>query len=84
MIAPPTWYPEITDRIYAWADGKESMSGKKNIPYRTKESIMLNHVLTDGYDKVKGWLEINNAWFFFVDRRMFVGTCKMMWIRYSS
>lgn len=64
FICPSAWEGEIVHRIIALAGGKG----------RLKEGTRLANVLRPDpahEDRVAGWLELDNGWFFFTDREMF-------------
>jgi len=69
------WKDEVEKRIKAWA------INSRNNEFYTKESVMLKDGLIKKYSwddsdipehsLIKGWLELNNGYFFSVDKTMF-------------
>lgn len=71
---------EVKARISKWAM-KE--------PYGdTKESIALNMSMSDmpreSYQEIVGWLELDNGFMFFTDKKMWRGACKMFGVKTPS
>lgn len=69
VLAPTDWMSEIEDRIRLWArEGYDS---------RLKETTNIDRVLRPNpkgenyYDRLQGWLELDNGFMFFTDEGMF-------------
>jgi hypothetical protein len=71
VIAPEAWHDEVVERVTA-------LTGKN--PPRTKEWVGLAEVLrpdSEWQRRTRGWLEIDNGYFFFTDREMWVNTARL-------
>ena len=68
---------EISDRIKTWAMQDHT---------DTKERVSLSESMAGckSWGKIKGWLDIENDFFFFTDRKMFEGTCKLFGIGWDT
>jgi len=74
---------EITKRLILY--GREAWPHHKD--HRTREAVMLNISMADKRNgellsrELSGWLELDNGYFFFIDKNMFEQTCKFFGIR---
>lgn len=68
VFAPKQWHAECELRIRQLAIEE----GRLNHPRSTKSAVHLAESLKDleYFNKVKGWLELDNGWFFFTDKTM--------------
>ena len=82
IIAHKDWIEEIEYMLVDWADG-----GRE---YRTKERVALDSAISGKYFNgppipehliTRGWLELDNGYFFFIDEEMFLKTIKLFGIK---
>jgi len=52
----------------------------------TKERVALSESMAgcESWGKIKGWLDLDNDFFFFTDRKMFEGTCRLFGIGWDT
>jgi len=84
IICRKEWKEEVVKRISTKAKGD---FGKRKDNFTTKVYVGLDFALggTDIYDKrIKGWLELDNGYFFFTDKEMFNNTRELFGIREES
>jgi hypothetical protein len=62
----------ITTDVISWIKKKGQDEYNKN--QRTKEHVGLHESLTNDEFRIKGWLELDNAFFFFTDKGMYEKT----------
>ena len=56
--------------------------GTKDENFNTKERVMLDRALANGEgNDVFGWLELDNGYFFFIDKQMYEGVAKLFGIK---
>lgn len=71
VIAPEAWREEIEARIVTWAG--EGWKSDLKEPTR-----LLSVLAVPEKTATKGWLELDNGFFFFVDKKMYEGVCEML------
>jgi len=80
VICQEEWIDDVKKMIREWAKGGYRRK------YRTKELVLLRRGIIKKFfncdpiperNQTKGWLEINNGYFFFVDKEMFEKTKKL-------
>lgn len=79
VIAHPSAKDEVERRIKAWAAGKLPKDDE-GYDMHLKEPTLLGSILRpygDYTPRVRGWLELDNGFFFFVNREMWEGTCAL-------
>jgi hypothetical protein len=70
---------EVSSRVRAWARW-----GGHSKQYPTRDSVLLPHVLREAHEgsledySTRGWLELNNGFFFTVDEQMAEGFRRLM------
>jgi len=78
IICKKEWKEEVNKRIKAYAMGKDYDK------MGTKEGVQLSYSLADEKDRVKGWIELDNGYMFFVDNEMFLKTCNLFGLEYNT
>ena len=72
---------EVRKRITEFAKGHKSS-------IRTKECVLLDQAVCANKNEycgeIKGWLELNNGFMFFIDKEMFEQTCKLFQVEFKE
>jgi hypothetical protein len=71
VIAPQEWTTEIEERIVTWSG--EGWKSDLKEPTR-----LLSTLVFPEKTATKGWLELDNGFFFFVDKKMYEGVCDLL------
>lgn len=79
VIAKPEWKDEIKKRIRRYAIGRAVKSN--GFPVKVKGGVLLESAMAGDSERIKGWLELDNGYFFFIDEEMFNKTKEIFKIR---
>ena len=86
IICKKEWLEEIKKRICAWKDGYANRQPE----FFTKEAVNLDQSIHKKYFNgeemkesriTKGWLELDNGYFFFIDQEMFNKTKELFGVK---
>ncbi len=88
VVAPASWLYEVGGRIRSWATPNPSRIERwGSSDWDTEEPVLLEKALypvTEYEKRLAGWLELDNGFFFFVNRDMYQATCRLFGVKITD